>query len=227
MPGDIGRQLLNSGTLTALATFDGQYEFIVDLFRGGAGYQLTAFCCKAVATGSQEAKSIGLCQAAVLAGYTPSAEELQRSQLTAASQTTAGRLIEELVNWLNEDKQQVPSLLRQCRVAIRRQLSVVAHFQTILPAIEQLPLPANLKLYLQFDGILSEVNLSVNQELTASETTEETSLENRRQLLSSYTAYRAYSFYEFLHYLHSSYDSDDDFHYYGRDSDDESMYDWW
>jgi len=171
--GDIGRQSLqSSGILAALATFDGRHEFIVDLFRAGAGFQLTAFCCNAVATIPREAKSISLCQAAVLAGYSPCAEELQHLQLAAASDNAAGHQIQQLVNWLNEDRQQVPSLLRQCRVVIRRQLSVAVHFQTILPAIEGLDLPDIVKLYLEFDGILTEFDLSVDKELQNSQRAE-------------------------------------------------------
>ena len=224
MLGDISRQSLqSSGILAALATFDGRHEFIVDLFRAGAGFQLTAFCCNAVATIPQEAKSISLCQAAVLAGYSPCAEELQRLQLAAASDNTAGHLIQQLVNWLNEERQQVPSLRRQCRVAIRQQLSVAVHFQTILPAIEELPLATNLKLYLKFDGILTEVDLSVEKELQTSEATGKTSPENRRPSLS------LLDFYDFfVDYRYNAYDSDDDYYYYGRDcSDDEYMYGLW
>ena len=198
--GDVYRQSLHSGTLTALANFDGRHQFIIDLFRGGAGFQLIAFSCDAVATGPREQKSICLCQAAVLAGYTPSADELQHLQ-SAASENATGHLMGQLVNWLNEDRQQVPSLLRQCRVVIRRQLSVAVHFQSILPAIDKLPLPTNLKLYLQFDGKMAEVDLNINKELQTSETTEETSAENRRQLLSPYNS--DYSDNDF-------YDSEDD-----------------
>jgi len=214
---DIGRQSLqSSGTLTALATFDGRHEFIVDLFRAGAEFQLTAFCCNAVATIPREAKSISLCQAAVLAGYSPSAEELHNLQLAAASDNAAGHQIQQLVNWLNEDRQQAPSLRRQCRVAIRRQLSVAVHFETILPAIDKLPLPTDLKLYLQFDGILTEIDLSVEKEL---QNGEETSLENRRQFLSPYHSDES---------VYDVYDSDDDCYYYGSDSSDDGyMYGFW
>ena len=69
---DICCQLLSDGTLRALATFDGKHEWIVDLFRAGADFQLLGLICNAVATSpAGEAKSITLCQAAVLAGYTP------------------------------------------------------------------------------------------------------------------------------------------------------------
>jgi len=114
-------------------------------------------------------KSISLCQAAVLAGYVPSDGELQNLHLVAAAHGNAldrdnaflrPPLIQQLVNWLNEERKQAPSLLRQCRVVIRRQLSAAARFQSILPAIDKLPLPTILKLYVQFDGPLTEVDLN-------------------------------------------------------------------
>jgi len=185
--GDIWLHSLNSGMLMALATFDGRQEFIVDLFRAGAGFQLIAFCCNAVAASSREAKSVCLCQAAIIAGYIPSAEDLQHVQLAAAKDNAAGQLIQQLVNWLNENRQQVPSLLRQCRVAIRQQLSVAVQYRTILPAIDKLPLPTDLKLYLQFDGTMTEVNFSINKEPQTREMTEETSTDNRRQLSSTHS----------------------------------------
>ena len=122
----------------------------------------------------------------------------------------------------------LPSLRRQCRVAIRRQLSVAVHFQTILPAVDKLPLPTNLKLYLQFDGILTEVDLSVDKELQTSDATEETSPENRRRSLSPLDYSDFYDFYD--DYGYNAYDSDDDYYSYGcgRDcSDDEYMYGLW
>jgi len=212
LPRDVGRQSPASGTLKALATFDGSHEFIVDLFRAGAGFQLVATCCNAVApVAPREAKSIGLCQAAILAGYTPIEEELHHLQVEAARDNVAGHLIQQLVNWLNEDRQQVPSLLRRCRVVIRRQLSVAVHFQSILPAIDKLPLPTDLKLYLQFDGRMTEVDLSL---ISKEVQTLETSLESRRQSLSSISDNDEYNHYD-------NYDSDD---YYGYDAYDSDYY---
>ena len=150
---------IDPGTLTTLATFDGKHEFIIDMFRAGAGFQLITSCCNAVATSRRRPKSIHLCQAAFLAGYTPTAEELQRLQLAAADENAGHGVLGQLMNWLNEDRQQVPSLLRQCRIAIRQHLSVAVHYRTILPAVDKLPLPNSMKLYLQFDGNLSEVDL--------------------------------------------------------------------
>jgi len=147
-------------TLATLDTFDLTYDFILKLFRAGAEFQLLARCCKAVETHYCTTKSISLCQAAVLAGYVPSDEELQKLKSAAARGRTAQ--IQQLVNWLNEDRRQVPSLQRQCRVVIRRQLSVAARFQSILPTIEQLHLPNVIKEYLRFDGPLTEVDLRVN-----------------------------------------------------------------
>jgi len=151
-------EILDNFTLPALCTYDGEDYIIVELFRAGAGFPLLAYSCYAVARCHWEAKSICLCQAAVLAGYVPSDEDLQRLQSLAAHDDESGHQIQQLVNWLNEDRRQVPSLLRQCRVVIRRQLSAAVHFKSILPAIDKLPLPTALKLYLQFDGLLSEVD---------------------------------------------------------------------
>jgi len=160
--------------LKALATFDGRCKFIVDMFRAGAGFQLLARCCNAVATISRSTKSIYQCQAAVLAGYKPTTEELDNLQSEAdrQSNTVSGDLMQQLVNWLNDDREQAPSLRRQCRVVIRRQLSVAARFKTILPAIEQmaeqLELPRIVKEYLQFDGPLTEVDFSITDQLIPS-----------------------------------------------------------
>ena len=166
---DISCQTLNSETLKALATFDGEHKFIVDLLRAGATVQLIASFCNTVATTPRKVKSICLCQAAVLAGYTLSDKELQSLHRAGPTATGDDGLLEELVNWLNEDRQQPPSLLRQCRVVIRRQLSAAVHYQTILPAVDKLPLPNDLKLYLQFDGRRTEVGLSVNEKLQTRE----------------------------------------------------------
>ena len=157
-------QELDSLTLPvtpALVRFDGKHRIIVDLFRAGAGFQLLACCCEAVETPPvTKAKSTDLCLAAVPAGYVPNDEELELLQFIAARDNEPGHLIQQLVNWLNEDRQQASSLQRQCRIVNRRQLSAAAHFKSILPAIDKLPLPTNLKLYVQFDGPLSEVDLN-------------------------------------------------------------------
>jgi len=61
--------------------------------------------------------------------------------------------------------------LRQCRVAIRRQLSVTWCYSTILPAIDQLPLPSELQEYLKFEGSLTEVDLEVEAHTPVMEST--------------------------------------------------------
>jgi len=148
--------------LKDLATFDDTHKFIVDLFRAGAGFHLLALCCTATEklTYRKEVRSIRMCQAAVLAGYTPSVAELQSLQLAAASEDGDGGLLGQLVNWLNEDTQRVPSLLRQCRVVIRRQLSTAVQHRSILTSINELPLPNSVKMYVRFEGKLTEVDLS-------------------------------------------------------------------
>lgn len=151
----------------ALAPFDGRQEFALDLLRAGAGFHLLAVCCNFAAENAHETKLIGLCQAAVLAGYIPSAGEVEYIRRRAVGGRSAD-LMQKLVNWLDKDSQQPPSLLRQCRLVIRRRLSAVVQFQTILPAIQQLDLPDVMRDYLQFDGALNEVDLSVKKELQTS-----------------------------------------------------------
>ena len=156
---DIRRQSLRSGMLMALSKYDVKHKFIVQLLQAGEGFQVIATFCDGLATSNPEVKSICLCQAVVLAGYSPSDEELQNLQFEADDETEEGGLLSQLLNWLIEDRREAPSLVRQCRIAIRRQLSEAVHHQTIIPAIDQLPLPKDMKLYLQFTGVITEVDL--------------------------------------------------------------------
>ena len=177
----VSLRMTDSITLLALATFDGEHDFIVELFRAGAEFKFLASCCLIARLGQETIppKPISLCQAVVLAGYVPSDEELQLLQLKTAPDNSAGhQFLQQLVNWLDEERKQVPSLLRECRVVIRRQLSAAARFQSILQAIDKLPLPTALKLYVQFDGPLTEVDLNERIPIAS----ERTSVENSRQL---------------------------------------------
>jgi len=152
--------------LSALATFNGRCKFVIDMFRAGARFHLLAHCCNSLETSFWNRNAIPLCQAAVLAGYKPSTRELDNLQTEADGRSNYmfRDLILRLLIWLNEVREQVPSLQRQCRVVIRQQLSVAARFKTMLPALEQmaeqLELPRIVKEYLQFDGPLTEVDLN-------------------------------------------------------------------
>jgi len=99
-------QTAHSRTLQALATFDGEDKFVVDLFRAGAGFRLLARCIGVfLAAIPWETKFTGLCQAAVLAGYVPSAGELQKLQLAAGRDYSAGHRCQQLVNCMVERRQ--------------------------------------------------------------------------------------------------------------------------
>ena len=142
---------------------------VVDLLKAGAGFQLLAFYCnhlrstESAVGGFHAAKSVRVCQAAIMAGYVPSSGELAQMQQSVSGEDLIREHV-ELLSWLNEDRQQAPSLMRQCRVAIRRQLSVASCHRTIIPAIDQLPLPSRLQQYLKFEGELTEIDLSVGAE---------------------------------------------------------------
>ena len=139
-------------------------QMSVELLKSGAGFTLLALYCREnSAAGLDRVKSIHLCQAAVMAGYVASAEELEELQQLVT--LSGGRVSPggvELLSWLVEDRQQAPSLMRQCRVAIRRQLTVASCHRTILPAIDQLPLPRCMQQYLKFEGSRAEVDLEAD-----------------------------------------------------------------
>ena len=138
-------------------------EVVVELFKAGAGFKLLWYLYrrKTVTRSVYQAKSISLSQALVMSGCRPSAFEVARFQRSVSSNESVIPQYVELLSWLNEDRHQAPSLMRQCRVAIRRQLSVVLCHRTILPAVDRLPLPRSLQQYLKFEGCQTEVNIEV------------------------------------------------------------------
>jgi len=153
------------GIIRSLCAWRSTNHVAVDMLKAGAGFKLLAYCCilrleftdAGMSRPVYTAKSVRMCQAAIMAGCAPRKEEL--ADLSASGDDIHPVYV-ELLSWLNEESQRTPSLMRQCRVAIRRQLSVASHYRTILPAIDQLPLPSRLKLYLKFEGPLTEIDLS-------------------------------------------------------------------
>ena len=152
-------------------------EVVVEMFKAGAGFKLLWYLYrrKSVIRSVYQAKSIRLSQALVMAGCRPSADELARFQQSVSDDESMIPQYVELLSWLNEDRQQAPSLLRQCRVAIRRQLSTASCHRTILPAVDQLPLPSPLQQYLKFEGCHSEVNIEVESRVPVGRETTNTS----------------------------------------------------
>jgi len=145
-----------SGVLSALCAWRREYHAALELFKAGAGFQLTASCFQFQ---RKLAHCIQLCQAVVMAGYKPDDKELQAIR---HSKRRPIPVYVELLGWLTKDRQEAPSLMRQCRVAIRRQLFVASAHRTIIPAIDQLTaLRSKLRQYLKFEGPLTEVDLKV------------------------------------------------------------------
>jgi len=81
-----------------------------------------------------------------------------------------------------------------------------------------------MKLYLQFDGKLTEIDLSVNNELSNREPTEEISLSS----YNSDDGHYEYDSYDFYDYYRPNSDHDDcrsgSDSYHGSDSDDDPLY---
>ena len=57
------------------------------------------------------------------------------------------------------NRKKLLSLSQQCRIVTRKHLFIVADRRSILPLIDQLPLPTQLKFYLRFEGVYAEVGL--------------------------------------------------------------------
>jgi len=159
--------------LATLCDWHSTDQVSVELLKSGSGFILLAFSCRhKFSRISRQVKSIRLCQAAIMAGYVPSNDELEEMQESGEHMNP--RHV-KLLSWFNEDRQQVPSLMRQCRVAIRQQLSVASCYRTILPAIDQLPLPSRLQQYLKFEGSDTEVDLADLDAMKDENDTDETS----------------------------------------------------
>jgi len=136
-------------------------QIVIELFKAGAGFNLLAcfYRRQSAVRDVYETKAVRLYQAVVMAGCRPSKDEMDEFQHSVVSGEEVIPQYVELLSWLNEDSQQAPSLMRQCRVAIRRQLSTASCYRTILPAIDRLPLPSFLQQYLKFEGCYTEVDI--------------------------------------------------------------------
>jgi SOCS box len=76
----------------------------------------------------------------------------------------------DLVSWLETESMTPPTLSRLCRTVIRRQLSAASGYRTILPLIDVLEIPIEMKMYLRFEGSFNEVDLKVSDNRTRCET---------------------------------------------------------
>ena len=65
------------------------------------------------------------------------------------------------ISWMEHDIRNPPTLIRLARSTIRSQLILATKQRTILPAIIQLVLPHQLQRYLKFEGVFSEIDLSI------------------------------------------------------------------
>jgi len=67
---------------------------------------------------------------------------------------------QKLLCWLNDNRRRPLSLMVQCRIVVRRQLSIAGGYRDIRPAIYTLPLPRPMKQYLKFEGRLAHDDVS-------------------------------------------------------------------
>jgi ankyrin repeat protein len=140
-----------------ILSFNNTQEHIIKLFKAGAALTLLSFCCDNQRSLFRNRASFSrLCQAIVLSGYQPQHKDFE----TLAQ--SENHHCQQLLSWLKTDTKTPPSLIRQSRVAIRRQLLLASGYRSILPLIDRLPIPNQLKLYVKFEGHLSEVDLDAS-----------------------------------------------------------------
>lgn len=137
--------------------FNSKQEYVIRLFKAGAGMWLLSTCCERERSRSlRSSMSTRLCQALVLAGCRIPHDDLETSAVIHVRDS------HHLFKVLSENSRNPPSLMRSCRTAVRRQLSLASGYRTILPLVDCLPIPHQLQLYLKFEGLLSEVDLTMS-----------------------------------------------------------------
>lgn len=146
-------------------------NFMFWLFQAAAGRKLLSLSCSDLGNfedndhdsfGTDNEMDTRLCRAIVLDGYRATDADItafEQIELRALPSVAAKELVEFLF-WLAEDRKNPPSLMRQCRVAVRRQLLRASGFRTVLPLVGGLPLPNHLQSYVKYEGPFCEIDLS-------------------------------------------------------------------
>jgi ankyrin repeat protein len=137
------------------------YNFIIWLFQAGAGFGLLSLLCRLLSEKSVGGFCTNICKIVVLAGYSVSSREIEELALidTSASET-ATNVKQDLIHWLDNDCRNPPRLMRLCRTAVRNELSRTYDYQNIIPYIDSLHIPEQIRSYLKYESCLSEIDLS-------------------------------------------------------------------
>ena len=138
-----------------LVSMDNTRSLLVYLFKAGASVNLLSWACETLSVGSFEkedsSNSPNLFKALVLNGLKlEEHEEYELEQEDGA---------DDVAIWQLQTRSTPLSLLQLSRIAIRNQMSTATESRSILPSVEELPLPEQLKLYLKFEGMYNEVDL--------------------------------------------------------------------
>ena len=138
-------------------------EVIVHLLKAGAGVKRLAWTCKNTA-GNARNDSTHLCKAMCIAGFPVYDSPIHPLHEILDTFIELLDVRRELSKFRTEERQEPPSLLRLSRVVIRHQLSEANNYHSILPAIDELLLPEQMRLYLRLEGNHTEVDLHVTSE---------------------------------------------------------------
>ena len=144
-----------------LSVAESQNNLLCYLFQAGADLNLLLYISRAMhfeyagvrRSHCQEfTDCLDLCKALVLSGYRIRQTDLQMIEDTFDDG-------EDFCAWHRVQLKNPASLRNICRMNIRTHARKMWGNRSILPAIDSLPLPEKLKLYIKFKGVLSEVDI--------------------------------------------------------------------
>lgn len=148
---------------------DDSFDIVLDLFRAEAGITLLSICgraptrsrCRPAARSDSIARNLRLCKSLVLAGYQIRESEIEELRSLSDSMGTARMLS----GWLERELQsrQPASLMKLCRVVVRRKLLEESENSSIVSDVDDFPLPDDIREYLKFDGPLTEYRLRLQE----------------------------------------------------------------
>jgi hypothetical protein len=143
-------------------------EGLTKLFKAGCSLEfLAAFCVgklKHITNTSCAQLGARLCQAIALVEHS-----VQHQQLVTLLKQSGRPKDNDLASWFDENSMTPPSLSCLSRSAARLQLSAASGGRTILPLIDVLEIPVQMRMYLRFEGPWSEIDFAVSDDVTCND----------------------------------------------------------
>ena len=160
------KQLLRYNLRSFVFPMDNGRTSLIYLFKAGAHFKVLSSACVTLKSKyyypEDDDRELNFFKALVLNGLEVDERDLQELLKNSMLPNVCQRetdLCLKMSTWYREQRQK-PFLLSQlCRIKIRKELLRANKFVSILPLIDNLVLPEDLKLYLKFEGMYNEIDL--------------------------------------------------------------------